>query len=220
MRSLLCLYSCAQDQGFKEDLMQTPLLRYVQEQPGFRILEVRADEHLDQPRFDQDRLTVACPESYLWLAVKTWRMVQAVLELNFDVLLKLDVTIVRYAEKKHHKPAALMSRLTPEAVHEALLDPAFFQSDYNGLFKQSASQEDFEKWLVTKGIEGDYRSVFRDGGRTPDYFLGKFYLLSRPFCQFIATQGGALAVEHQRYLGGSEDVMIGRLYDLWLQRAV
>jgi len=39
------------------------------------------------------------------------------------------------------------------------------------------------------------------------------YSMSRPFCEFIAERGHNMAVEHVKYLGGSEDLMIGRLYD-------
>ncbi len=52
----------------------------------------------------------------------------------------------------------------------------------------------------------------------PPYFLGKFYALSREFCQFIAEHGQDMAIEHQRHLGGSEDLMIGRLYERWAKQ--
>jgi hypothetical protein len=69
--------------------------------------------------------------------------------------------------------------------------------------------------MRTKGLACAFRRVFADGEPTPPYFLGKFYALRRDLCAFIAAQGGEMAREHRLHLGGSEDIMIGRLHARW-----
>jgi hypothetical protein len=215
MKLLLCLYTCEQDQHFRDSLWHTALMQGLQSDPKFRILEVYADEGLTQATLVGDRLTVNCREAYTFLSIKTYLMIQSALGLDFDFLLKLDATIVRYGDKKHKKSKQMSARLTPDAVESCLVSPTFFDTPYNGLMSQSANLHGFESWARTKNIHIDYAKVFPGLGRTPEYFLGKYYSLSRDFCQFIADYGREMAFQHHRHLGGSEDVLIGRLYQLW-----
>lgn len=215
MTLLLCLYTCERDRESLMALENSKLMQQVRHNPRFRVLEVHANAALAHPFFHDDRLTVACEESYAHLSLKTYLMITSVLGLEFDFLLKLDSTVARYAEQQHRKSPQLLARLTPDAVLKALGTMDFFGVDYNGLVSQTANQQGFEAWMRTKGLACDYRQVFPAGEPTPPYFLGKFYALRRNFCQYIAQSGEAMAIEHQRYLGGSEDLMIGRLYQRW-----
>jgi len=218
MKLLLCLYTCEQDQEHLAILERSELMQQVQADLRFQVLEVHADARLTHPSFHGRRLSVPCCEAYSNLSLKTWQMVKAVLPLDFDFLLKLDSTIAGYERKPQQKSSKIRARLTPTAVVEALRARDFFTLGYNGLVRQCASQEGVEAWLRTKGLDGDYCRVFSDGEPTPPYFLGKFYTLRRDFCQFIAAHGEAMAIEHHRYLGGSEDLMIGRLYQRWIDQ--
>lgn len=215
MNFLLCLYTCEQDRHFLDALWRTPMMQDLQMDPRFKIQEVYADERRTGTTLENDKLTVSCREAYTSLSVKTYLMIQSVLNLQFDFLLKLDVSIINYDKKRHLKSNQTLTRLTPQAVQLSLTDPMFFDRQYNGLVNQSANQKGFESWAGIKNIQIDYAKVFPEGGRTPDYFLGKFYSLSHEFCQFIADHGWSMALQHQRHLGGSEDVLIGRLYALW-----
>jgi hypothetical protein len=215
MKNILCLYTCAQDREHLAALEDTELLRRVRSDPNFLVWEVHANDQLTHPEFRDGRLFVPGREAYTHLSLKTYAMIRAALAHDFDFLLKLDVTVAGYERKRQQKPAAVLARLTPGAVLAALDDPTFFTTAYNGLVKQQATREGFESWMRTKSLDCDYLAVFPEGGPTPPYYLGKFYGLRRDFCEFIATHAEAMASEHARYLGGSEDLMIGRLYECW-----
>lgn len=215
MKNILCLYTCVQDRQHLAALEETELLRRVRSDPSFLVLEVHASDQLTHPEFRDGCLIVPGREAYTHLSLKTYAMIRASLAYDFDFLLKLDVTLAGYERKRQHKPAAVLARLTPGSVLAALDDPNFFAPAYNGLVKQQATRDGFESWMRTKALDCDYRAVFPDGGPTPPYYLGKFYVLRRDFCAFIAAHAEAMAQEHARYLGGSEDLMIGRLYERW-----
>ena len=214
---LLCLYTCEADREHHRELEQTELMHRVRADRRIRVLEVYADAALRAARLEGDRLTLPCPETYGGLSLKTWHLMDAATRLSpeFSFLLKLDVTLAGYARKRQRKPADLLARLTPAHALAALEDPAFYAQPYNGLVSQQASREGFEAWTRTKGLACDFARVFPDGGPTPPYFLGKFYALRRDLCDYIAREGRAMALEHRDWLGGSEDIMIGRLHARW-----
>lgn len=218
MKILLCIYTCEGDRPFLEALESTALFQSLGRDPRLRVLEVYADAALPAPELRGDKLVVDCPEAYASLSVKTLRMVQYCLRIDFDFLLKLDSTIARYGEKQHNRTEEMLAQLSPAAVGTALARPDFFEREYNGLVRQRATEEGFVAWMSTKELRCDYRRVFPGGESTPEYYLGKFYSLSRSFCQYIASHGHGVAAEHQRYLGGSEDLMIGRLYERYRTR--
>ena len=209
---LLCVYTCERDREYLNRLKQTPLYAYLKQDSRYRIIEVYSDPRLAAPHFTGDQLYVACPEQYTSLSIKTHLMVTACMSIEFDTLLKLDSTIVGYGAKPQRKRANMLAALTPRAVRAAIEQDSFFEPDYNGLIKQRVSERNFAQWMHTKNIACDYRQVFRSGQNTPEYFIGKFYTLSRRFCRYIADNGRPMALEHERHLGGSEDLMIGRLH--------
>jgi hypothetical protein len=193
-------------------------MRRVREDCRFEVLEVHADERLALPERSGERLTLPCREAYDALSEKTHRMIQACMAMEFDFLLKLDSTLADYHRKRHRKSAELMDRLSPAHVLAALDGPGFFDRPYNGLVCQRAGEKGFEAWMRAKGLACAYRQVFPKGEVMPPYFLGKFYALRRDLCAFIADEGGEMAQQHRRYLGGSEDTMIGRLYAHWCEK--
>lgn len=215
MKKLLCLYTCEQDRDHLEALEETELLRRVRSDPDFLVWEVHASDRVTQADCRDGRLIVPCREAYSHLSLKTYEMIRASLSHDYAFLLKLDVTIAGYASKRQNKSADLLARLTPDSVLEALRAPGLFETAYKGLVEQQADRGGFESWMRTKGLACDFSAVFPGGGPTPPYYLGKFYVLRRDLCEFIAAHGEAMAQEHVRHLGGSEDVMIGRLHKAW-----
>ncbi|MEI7780414.1 MAG: hypothetical protein WCJ18_00640 [Planctomycetota bacterium] len=215
MKQILCLYTCPQDREHLAALEDTALLRQVRSDPNFLVWEVHASDQLTQPEFGDGRLIVPGREAYTHLSLKTYEMIRASLAHDFAFLLKVDATLAGYERKLQQKPADVLARLTPNSALAALGDPSFFDSAYNGLVKQQATREGFESWMRTKGLNCDFRAVFPGDGPTPPYYLGKFYVLRRDFCEFIAAHAEAMAREHVIHLGGSEDLMIGRLHERW-----
>lgn len=217
MKILLCLYTCEADSHALEALEKTEFLQAARSSSRIDVVTVTADHSLSVSRVEPTRIIVPCPEEYGYLSVKTHLMVKAALSRPFDFLVKVDATLATYSARPHSKSQALLDRLSPEAAARALRGDRLLKQAYSGLYQQVADREGFEYWLRMKGLAGDYRAVFPAGERTPPYFLGKLYSLRRDFCEFIAGEGSAMALAHQRWLGGSEDLMVGRLHHQWLQ---
>ena len=215
MKILLCLYTCAADAAALQALEATPLLETVRQSTRFEVITVTADPALEKAAMEPTRIVVPCPEDYRSLSVKTHLMIQAALARPFDFLVKVDSTLATYSARPQAKSVEDLARLSPAAALSTLQDEMFFRRPYHGLVQQLAHRDGFERWLNLKGIHGNYLQVFPDGAPTPPYFLGKLYSLRRDVCEFIAAHGADMALEHQTWLGGSEDLMIGRLYRRW-----
>lgn len=215
MKVLACIYTCAADAPARAALEATSLLKYLREDARFTVVDVTADPALPEPKVTSENIIVPCPESYTSLSLKTWHMIDAARTLDFDFLLKVDATLARYTERPHAKSAEVLAALTPDAALLAIESPEFFSRAYAGLVRQCASREGFGTWLQMKGLNGNYAQVFGTRAQTPPYYLGKGYALRRDFCEFIADHGKSMALEHARWLGGSEDMMVGRLYAVW-----
>lgn len=221
MSILVCVYTCHAHASQRASLEATGLMRDLRSDRRVRIVDVHADSRLKAAQLAGDVLTVPCPESYEGLSVKTFLMVQAALELmpRFEVLIKVDATLARYAEQPQRKSADMLARLSPDAAQARIRETGFLEAPYNGLVEQRAHRQGFERWLQTKGLAGDFGRVFAEGQATPPYFMGKLYSLRRDVCEFIAENGGAMAHEHAAHLAGAEDVMIGRLVAEWARRS-
>lgn len=215
MKLLLCIYTCEADRNHMIALESSALMQQVRADCRFTILEIHADPFIALPIRSDKRLILPCRESYSSLSEKTYQMILACMDIEFDFLFKLDSTIVNYHLKRQNKSADLLGLLTPEGVLALIQNPSFYNKPYNGIISQHASEEGFETWMRTKDIACSYRKVFPNGINTPPYYIGKFYALRRDFCEFIAREGANMALEHSLYLGGSEDIMIGRLYQSW-----
>ena len=216
---LLCVYTCEADQAYLEALKQTPFYARAAAAETIRILEVFADPARDRPILEGNRLILDCLEDYGSLSIKTQRMLRYChAHFTFDYLLKLDCTLVDYARRPSNRSSEFLRQVfTPDNVERLIFDPAFYAGEYLGLYWQTANRAGVANWARIKGLPPpDMERIF--GARQElSYFAGKFYALGRRFCGFIADRGEAMAREHQQALHGSEDLMIGRLYERYLQ---
>lgn len=210
-RWLACVYTCAAHAPWLERFHASPAGRFLRERPDTRVVKVLADPRAPLPgRLESDRLVASAEERYEALSVKTCRMIRtAVEQASFDTLLKIDVTTVmtqmdgpEYAGRVPIDPEHLLHFL-----REA--DPAVH---YQGLLRHAAAGRDgAENWARKKGGSINYEAVFGEGPMPP-FYSGKCYLLSRRFAEYIARVGEPVAEEQRRLFLGSEDVMVGRLF--------
>ncbi len=216
-RWLACIYTCAAHAPWLERFHASAPGRYLRDRPATRVVEVVADTSALPPgRLEQGRLVASAEERYEALSVKTHRMIRTAVEQHsFDALLKIDVTTVmtqmdgpEYADRAAIDPEALL-RFLREA------NPAL---DYQGLMLHAAAGRDgAENWARKKGGAIDYPAVFGDGPMPP-FYSGKCYLLSRRFAEYVAREGEPVAEQQRRLFLGSEDVMIGRLFQAFAAR--
>jgi len=184
---------------------------FLQNSPEIKTVEVYADPQIKKPVFYQDKIVLPTAEKYENLSVKSFMMIDyCMTNFSFSHLVKVDVTV---AMTDFNSPAyAGKQKINLQDLIQLLNDPKSYK-DYSGFnLIKGAGKVGAEGWAAKKGGSIDYGKIFGDEDM-PEYFSGKLYILSRNFAQFIKTNGSVIAKEQVEYFMGSEDVMIGRLYE-------
>ena len=167
----------------------------------------------------QRRLSLALPESYGDLSLKTWQMLlYCCSHLEFEQLIKIDLSCVRkdwsgaaYAGRQPLDLDALTAYLE-QRLNEPLPVRMLPQPHYDGFISRShPSRENILQWAQKKGAQVNLDEIFEPGEKAPPFYSGKCYAISSAFASYVAQQGKTMAIAHQRHLHGSEDLIIGRL---------
>jgi Galactosyltransferase len=213
---LACIYTCEAHRPLLERFHASEVGRLLHETPGVRIVEVYADAAAERSYLDGDSLLLRANELYSELSIKTHRMIEFCAgSFNFDNLLKIDITTV-LTQAELSSPEYSERQAMDMAAIADFLGKADYSRDYLGfLLHAQAGREGAENWARKKGKAIDYARLFGDGPMPP-FYSGKCYVISRRFAEFIARFGAEVAEQQHRFLIGSEDVMIGRLYDRFL----
>ena len=206
-RHVICLYGCEADAPLLKVFYESALWELIRQRPDTLLLEVWAGGQ-DRDRFDGRRLTLATPEAYGQLSLKTLHMLRwCSRQLRMKQVIKLDLTCMNYRGHQRIEPAAVADWLQGR-----LDDPVAGSNHYDGLLHHSApSHDNLQQWAERKGVTVDPCAVFGPNGPIPGFFSGKAYALSRALLRYIAGYGTAMAHEHVRFLNGAEDLMVGRL---------
>jgi len=206
-RSVVCLYGCDADTGLLEAFYTSALWALIRQRADTVLLEVwggsTTGDHLNGRR-----LTLATPEDYSQLSLKTLRMLRwCSRQLRMKQLIKIDLTCLNYQGRLRIEPAAVATWLEGR-----LARPLDQSNHYDGLLHHSApSHDNLQQWGQRKGVDVKPAAVFGENGHIPAFFSGKAYALSRPLLHYIAGYGTAMAHDHVRHLNGAEDLMVGRL---------
>jgi hypothetical protein len=210
---LACIYTCEAHRPLLERFHASEVGILLRETPGVRIVEVYADEEVPVSRLDGSRIVLRSKESYLELSLKTHRMIEfSVDNFGFDNLLKIDITTVMTQSELGSPEYSERKAMDMGSIAD-FLRLADYGRDYVGLIlHERAGREGAENWARKKGQAIDYARLFGDGPMPP-FYSGKCYVISRRFAEFIARFGADVADEQRRYFLGSEDVMVGRMYD-------
>ena len=212
---LVCVYTCARHSALLDEFHRSAVGQHLKQLPAGQVLEVTADPGIGRSYHQGSSLTVAVPESYETLSLKTYEMIRyCYAQFDFHRLLKIDVTTV---QAKFDSPDYAGRSPVDGAKLLKFLKESPADRDYDGFrFHARASRQNVEAWAAKKQGRIDYERLFGSGPVAP-YFTGKAYFISRGFAGFISRHGNEMAEEHVRYLLGSEDVMIGRLYQQFSQ---
>ena len=212
---LVCIYTCAADDHLLDEFYGSLVIKALKQRPNTKLIEVRANEHIEQDDFSGGRLTVKSIENYNNLPRKTYFMVRYLTrELDFDYLLKIDVTTLTTVIR--NKLLSGGEEVTQDKIIEYLCDPDFYQ-DYSGYVRLNAKRQGAENWAEKKGIDIDYQKIF-DKSELPPFFSGKMWLISNEFATFIADNGAMTVNEFSKYFP-AEDVMIGTLYQKFINHS-
>jgi hypothetical protein len=213
-RVLACVYTCEQHRHLLERFHESEPGRLLASSPDIRVIEVYADPTVAMSRVRGDELRLRGEERYDALSVKTHRMLEfCVQNFQFRNLLKIDVTTVM---TRMDGPTYAGRQPIDQAALARFIREADYGEDYTGFLQHAAADRNgAEGWATKKGGVIDYPRLFGDGP-IPPFFSGKCYILSHRFATYVANRGADLAEEQRRYFLGSEDVLVGRLFEKYV----
>lgn len=212
--NLVCIYTCERHREFLRAFYRSAPGRYLLRSPSTGIFEVYADSNIPSSFLDDKRIVVRAAESYGTLSLKTFEMVRFCVEnFKFERLIKIDVTIM---QRRFDQKEFIGRKALDLAVVEKFLSNLQTRNEYDGLWlHKQASHEEAIAWAAKKGGQIDYDEIF-GSDPMPPYYGGKCYSIGRAFADFIAEHGALMAFEYAAHLMGAEDVMIGRLYQMFV----
>jgi len=197
MTILFCIFTCEKDRDHLAYFKTQPLYEHARINFTYPF-DVYAGSFLNS--IEGNQIHLACEEDYSKLSLKTYNLVKFLIEKRkFDFLIKTDCTLFSRIFEIDHLKKFVTNRL-------------YESSQYTGIGTFKMDKEHMTEWAEHRSIKNfDYDRVFEDK-KTTRFYGGKFYCLGRNFCEFIAKEGEEMAIEHAKYLGGSEDLMVGRLW--------
>ena len=213
--NLVCIYTCERHKGLLRAFYRSIPGRYLINLPSTAILEIYADPDVPASFQDGDRIVLRTPERYDALSLKTFEMIRYCVEnFEFQRLIKIDVTVVR--RRLEGKEFTGRKPLDLEKL-ESFLAALPVDCDYDGFIRHDRTGHGQAlAWAAKKGGSINYERIF-GSDPMPPFYNGACYCIGRAFAEFIATRGAAMAQEHATYLMGAEDVMIGRLFQMFAE---
>lgn len=208
---VVCIYTCEKHSELLHQFHKSVLGRYLWKLPATKILEVYANPDIPHSTLHKNELVLRTEERYEALSLKTHKMFDyCAHHFNFLHLVKIDVTTILThfdgPEYEDRKPIDL-NELT------LFLKQTPREKDYDGFTLHThATRNNAENWASKKGATINYEKLFGNG-LLPPFYSGKCYILSKRFARYVSQYGQEMAKEHEKYFLGSEDVMIGRLYE-------
>ena len=155
-------------------------------------------------------------EGYTKLSLKTHEMLKHI-HANYDykTIYKIDATVE--TGETAQKP--------PE--HKSEIFKKFFNGsycrnkDYDGASRRNTEAKGLKKWAdkkeITVNIKNFKEIVQRD---SVEYYSGKFYVIGYDFAKYIIEKSDIkkLSSTLEKHLGGTEDLMIGVLYQNYIKQ--
>ncbi len=207
---LVCIYTCQNHRHLLPQFYASKLGVFLQNLPSTRIIEIYANPDIERSLLRGNKLILCTEEKYENLSLKTYMMIAYIVtNFRFKHLIKVDVTSVVTGLNLPNDDAH--KRIDENELMQLLISLEYY-TDYRGFTLIKAGKEGAENWAARKGGIINYEKLFGDADM-PDYFSGKFYVLSQRFAEYISKNGFSMAQEHVKYFMGSEDLMIGRLYE-------
>ena len=210
--TIACIYLHEKDKWLLSDFYETSYGLILKNSKNISTYEVYASSNLKNSFHSNGIVNLSAPERYSQLSLKTYEMIRyCVSELKFSRLIKIDVTCalrdLSDSNFQNRQP------VDPKVILNHISD-SFSHVDYSGIYwHEKPPRECIEAWAEAKGGSVDIAKVFNQCETMPSWFSGKCYSISNRFANYISIHGKQMAREHAHYLMGSEDMMVGRLYE-------
>ena len=218
--TLICINTCEKDADELEYLKKSDFYKKLKETGGIGIIDVYRG--VSQTKFENGKLFLEGEERYDHLHIKTFQMISwCVKNLSFNRLVKLDCNFLTYknvGERTRKKICGV------EKVENTIYKKKLKQ--YFGSNGRPFLYRDLNAWLRQRGIELDLGQPkwLEDG---MNYYCGKCYRIDYKLAKFIACSDKSKLILSQHnirdgngnYPFGVEDVMVGRMYEAFLENS-
>lgn len=225
IRNLICLYTSHADLHLA-DQAKNKLQSVLG--PSDKIITILSKDSLNQSYvIDHDILYVKTKECYSYLNQKTLLMIQACFEsFKFKYLVKWDVSSLIDSRCVTYMRNGNTGELFDTCIEHVknmnytLLD----QQCYWSHLKCYTTPEANDNWMIheknqLQTVKADGRQLCTSKAFTglANYYKGKFYVINNKFADFIVSSEHTHEIVDKmfEFAGGSEDVTIGLLYDLF-----
>lgn len=205
MKKLICIYTCETDKKSLCNFKQTNLYKKLQNDTNTKILEVYAGSNKTQ--ILENKLLLKCEEDYTGLSIKTYKMIsKCVKHFDFDVLIKIDCNILEY-KNSYGLNLNIKQQIYNETYILNTIKSDYINCRYGGSAVSFVSDTSTLKtWATHKNLKLQYKRMnYFDF----PFFCGKFYFLSKNFCEKIINKGKQDNIFFNENLGPAEDVYIG-----------
>lgn len=205
MKKLICIYTCEKDKKSLCNFKQTNLYIELQNDTNTKILEVYAGSNKTQ--ILGNKLLLECEENYTRLSIKTYKMIsECVRSINFDVLIKIDCNILEY-NNSYGLNLNIKKKIYTENYLAKALNSKYLKCDYGGIAVSFVNDMSMlKKWATHKNVKINYK---RDVNFNFPFFCGKFYFISKNFCEKIIANSKHDNIFFDTNVGPAEDVYIG-----------
>lgn len=218
MKALICIYSSHEDVSLAENLRKK--IKDAVDSEVFNIIIVLSEENLEEDfeyNFSDKILYLKVKECYTRLSIKTESMINACNQIfEFDYLVKWDASTM-----VHNRCYSLSDRA--DNCLKMLKEKKFKGRDYHSHLNASCSGRKSTQWF--KQTKKRFVEIIKKEGRDlkahefiPNdvkYFRGKFYVLSKRFCDFISSSEKCREIFKKNFQHnfGNEDMSVGQCYE-------
>ena len=209
LKKLVCIYTCEKDKYSLSQFKKTKLYKQLKLDDSCCVIEVYAGSK--KISFGNGILRLTSPEEYSKLSLKTYEMItQCCSRLDFDYLFKIDCNVFEHKNDGVGFPEEIRSDLfREEFIEKLILDDSYLKLDYSGsAISYVRASDSLNKWATCKNLNV---AKLKPQHRDP-FFTGKFYGMSRSFCEFIAKNGKSESYYFADNYGGAEDVYMGHVF--------
>lgn len=207
---LVCIYTCKKDKKSLSKFKTTNLYKSLLESNDISVVEIYAGS--DYTKLENNKLYLSCEEDYSMLSIKTYEMIkECVNRFDFDYLYKIDCNIFEYEHKKFGLTNTIKKDLFNEELVTNIILFNKLNLDYFGsVLTFLRSFDSLNKWAINENVK--LKCKKSDINFSKPYYIGKFYICDKKFCEYISQNGENKANYFAKDLGGMEDLFIGDLY--------
>ena len=157
-------------------------------------------------------------EGYTKLSLKTYKMLRYIhRKYDYKTIYKIDATVEsgETCQQKKETKSQIFKRFFNSIWRR--------RNDYVGACTRRTDQARLQRWANKKQIKINskfFKEVVPSNKLT--YYSGKFYVIGYDFANFIIKKSNAkqLALRLEKHLGGTEDLMIGILYQNYINNTL